>query len=413
MYDRDFLIDKLKELWDKYGKIQTKLIDKEPNFPTRTCFVREFGSIENACRLIGYDYKKSNFTLQDAQKVLDKRNGHFDILEFSKMREHAKLKCRECNHVFLASPDSLLRNKTEEYFGCPNCNHFRFIKKIEENNLKYISEDKETKKILVQCKICNSEFEGYVGNITNQKFLCQFCSQENRRNVILNKPRVFGKTTVKHQQFIEKIKIIINNNDLKWFYFLGLLMSDGHFDINANRISLWLNKKDKQIIKDISVFLGSKVKYTNNVVGIDFCLDNELFNILIDKYNINNTKTYTPCNISSLKQEYLIAFIIGFIDGDGHIRYRTDSKTPVIVIKLHKSWAENLEFLSKHLYAYFNILKYPKNCFVQQKQGTYASVSFGNQIVIKGLYDFIKKNNIPCLKRKWNKIGEYYNEVLY
>lgn len=124
MYTADYLLDKLNWLLLKHGKIQTKLIDTEPNFPTRKCFIRAFGSVENACKMIGYDeYHKHSFTIQDAQKVLDERNGHFDLLTFNGMRQKASVRCRECGAIDDIAPDSLLRNKTTNTFGCKNCNN--------------------------------------------------------------------------------------------------------------------------------------------------------------------------------------------------------------------------------------------------------------------------------------------------
>ena len=137
-YTDEYLLEKLKELWDKYGKIQAKLIDKEPNFPTRKCYIRAFGSLENACKLIGYnEYKKHKFTMIDAQKVLDERNGHFKLLTFNGMANKCVIQCKECGTVDEIVPDSLLRNKTDEYFGCKVCNqkqrqHVLAIQAIQE-----------------------------------------------------------------------------------------------------------------------------------------------------------------------------------------------------------------------------------------------------------------------------------------
>lgn len=62
----------------------------------------------------------------DAQKELDERNGHFDILDFFGMKSNkSKVKCKEKGHIFNVSIDSLLRNKNDKYFGCPYCNKKR------------------------------------------------------------------------------------------------------------------------------------------------------------------------------------------------------------------------------------------------------------------------------------------------
>lgn len=122
-YTKEYLLDKLKELWKKHGKIQGILIDSEHNFPTRKCYTKAFGSLQNACKLIGYnDYKKLKFDINDAQKVLDERNGHFTLLTFNGMSNKSLIQCKECRTIYNIIPDSLLRNKTSEHFGCVNCN---------------------------------------------------------------------------------------------------------------------------------------------------------------------------------------------------------------------------------------------------------------------------------------------------
>ena len=54
-YSNEYLLDKLTWLLKKYGKIQTKLIDHEPNFPNRKAYIRAFGSIAKACEDAGAD----------------------------------------------------------------------------------------------------------------------------------------------------------------------------------------------------------------------------------------------------------------------------------------------------------------------------------------------------------------------
>lgn len=168
IYTDEYLLEKLKELWKKYGKIQTKLIDNEPNFPTRKCYVRAFGSLENAYKLIGYnDYKKHKFTIEDAQKTLDERNGHFNLLTFNGMRNKCYIQCRECGDIFETVPDSLLRNKTNEHYGCENCNkqnckHKEAVSITEEEYVQYTLE--EIKKIYPY-----KQGYGYIYQILNLK----------------------------------------------------------------------------------------------------------------------------------------------------------------------------------------------------------------------------------------------------
>ena len=68
-YSDQQLIDGLNYLLNKYGKIQTKLIDKDKNVPNRKAYIRRFGSVQKACEYIGYkDYKKENIQLKMPRK---------------------------------------------------------------------------------------------------------------------------------------------------------------------------------------------------------------------------------------------------------------------------------------------------------------------------------------------------------
>ena len=129
-----------------------------------------------------------------------------------------------------------------------------------------------------------------------------------------------------------------------------------------------------------------------------------MFLELINKYKISDRKTYKPCDISSITGDKFIYFLIGFIDGDGCIGFRSDSNAPRIVIKLHNSWKDNLEYMSNSLYSYFGLLSAPKaNVICNNK---YATITWGNQKILFGLKNFIISNNIKVMNRKWNKIKE-------
>lgn len=298
----------------------------------------------------------NGFTIEKAQQLLDERNGQFELLNFDGVRSKNKTKCRKCGYVWNVSTDSLYRNNTRTN-GCPNCLKIDFEEKrkaIERERLKR-QEDKPI----------------------------------NKRN--------------------KRLLNAYKTKELNFFYFLGLLFSDGSFDLNKSRIVLAQNEKNNEILFQLQEIYGTKVYcYGNGVYYIDF-VAKELFKEIIEKYGITNNKTYVPCDLTSLSGKELIAFIIGFIDGDGSIGRRTDSKNPKIVIKLHKSWENNLNFMSKKLYNYFDISYFPKSVMVKKNRNSsveYATVTWGNSKIIAGLYDFILENNLIHLKRKWEKLKE-------
>lgn len=341
--------------------------------------------------------------------MLDNRNGHFEILEYFGMRKHSTVKCKECGSVFEVSIDSLLRNKTKESFGCVNCNRLSMNenhKKLLSNNNLTLITDNNDGTYCVKCNICNNLYTRLSVNLLSPKFLCPDCDDMIRNNKIIQNQHLYKENTYSIAKTHSNLQLLYNNQSFKWFYFIGLMMADGSFNSYKHRMRLFLNQKDKNVIYEIAKILECPViKQKNNCFGID--MTGQIVLTIIEKYNISNQKTYHPCDISSIKGENLLAFIIGFIDGDGNVAYRSDTKSPKITIKLHKSWKDNLEYISKNLYNYYNIPNYPKPIYVKiNNENKYSQLTIGNQKVIKGLYNFMNNNSLSVMDRKWDKIKE-------
>lgn len=161
-YTKDDLEMRLKKLLNQYGKLSSSIVDNEPNFPTRKVFIRVFGSLENAFLAIGYkEYNKHAYDIQDAQRVLDEKNGNFDLLSFNGMRNKNNTKCRTCGYEWEVVTDNLLRNHTKNH-GCPNCSNrikeYRVV--IDKEVVQYsITELKD--------KYPRKDNKGYIYRITN------------------------------------------------------------------------------------------------------------------------------------------------------------------------------------------------------------------------------------------------------
>lgn len=377
-YSREYLIEKLNYLKDKYTNPKGLDIDKEPNFPSRNVFVREFGSIKNAFREIGIvNYKKHKFNIYDAQNVLNNRNSNFVLLDFNGMRNKNLTKCKTCGYQWNVSTDSLLRNNTKSH-GCPNCLLINFYNKLEQNDLQLIESMGNKNKVM--CKKCNAIFTIHSSNATCENFNCQYCSKID----------------------IKKYKLSLLNEDLlQSYYILGFALADGSFQ--ENRLKFYIQKKDAQIVYDIANYLGISelIHVRKNSIGFS-CMDTSTIAFLKDKYNIKNNKTYEPCNLTPMfNSDNFTAFIIGFIDGDGSFRHRSDTNASFYIIKLHKNWESNLNLMSAHLYNSVGITKHPIAIDIHQNDKVYTSLTIGNQKVIQCLNNFILKNKLFVLNRKW------------
>ena len=400
-YSKEHLIEKLKWLLEKYGTIQTQTIDNEPEFPSRKAYIRVFGSIKQACEEIGYyEYQRGKFNIGDAQKILNQRNNNFDLLNFNGMREKNLTKCRTCGYTWSVSTDSLLRNNTPSH-GCPNCTKNNIKENLFNCGFAYINDYNGI--YTVRCLKCKNVFSRYLSNITNPKFNCPECSSLEKYTKITANRELYSEKTIKFGESLFHLKRIVEEQSLMWFYILGFLFADGYFYTDGYRFQLTINKQDEDTLNKIAEFLECKVRKYKNVVEIKVS-GGEIVKCLIEKYKISNKKTYEPCDISSINNENLIAFIIGFIDGDGCIKKRTDSDLYNITIKLHKNWENNLNIMITKLYYFFGLTKIPHTNIVKSNNNEYVSITFGNSVILNKLMDFIRKNNIPAIHRKWDKI---------
>ena len=115
----------------------------------------------------------------------------------------------------------------------------------------------------------------------------------------------------------------------------------------------------------------------------------------MNKYGILYKKTYNPCSFKDFKfynKNLLMAMFIGIIDGDGCISKCGKS----IVITAHKSWVKFYQELVEYLNLPFHIR-------IIKNTNTIA-IACGNKEGRFILQNFINQNNLPLLKRKWNRL---------
>lgn len=172
-------------------------------------------------------------------------------------------------------------------------------------------------------------------------------------------------------------------------YWIGFLLADGHFS-NSKRIKLCLANKDSEHVKIFCDKIGCNFilnKDKNPEVTI---MHTEVVSKLCEKFKIKSNKTYFPADISSITGEKLTALTIGFIDGDGCIKFQTGRNKPLLSIKCHNSWLNNLKYMFGQAYI--------------DKGSGYALVNIGKIETLKYYKNFVVENNLPILKRKWDKI---------
>lgn len=212
------------------------------------------------------------------------------------------------------------------------------------------------------------------------------------------------KTRSKHEQNIlenmRRGKKIDHNyfqslNDKKAYY-LGFLYADGCVRPNRNEIKIGLSSIDRSWLEDFQKELQSERTIKDYTTNKGFLVSELIFSSLqiksdLAKYGIVPSKTYKKGSLKVIPKDFQLAFIKGFIDGDGSIiYYQNTNQVRLSVVSYDKNILEDIK-------KYFNL-----HCsIVQNKQGNWT-ISYSTLPAIEictKLYDL----NTPCLERKYKK----------
>lgn len=164
-------------------------------------------------------------------------------------------------------------------------------------------------------------------------------------------------------------------------YILGILMADGWIRSDRNEIGIKLQKSDKHTIELIKKELKIKNKITegNNNCGITFC--SSTIKKDLEVLGLTSGKTYKEISLPNI--DYISDFIIGFLDGDGHISIGKNGRIQIGISSLSVTILNQIkEYLNN-----FNI-----NCKI------YCDKRSNKNIKLKDLYSLIIADNPSRLK---------------
>lgn len=108
-------------------------------------------------------------------------------------------------------------------------------------------------------------------------------------------------------------------------YFAGFCLADGslHITNNTSRLTISIHQNDRNILENFCQWmqypLQGIISGTNNKISLRIS-DPILANCLAP-YGIVPNKTYYPNLTLNIPDEYIKPFLIGFIDGDGTLKY--------------------------------------------------------------------------------------------
>lgn len=201
------------------------------------------------------------------------------------------------------------------------------------------------------------------------------------------------------------------DGSLQSFYWMGYLMADGYMHHGLGQIVLVSAKTDKDHMTAYAAYLGGKVHRYKGIS--DFTgLSREHYRVSIadcraaakiaQKYDWKPRKTYNPPSVEILSRALetdnnFLAFLIGFIDGDGHIVKSHHG----IRVENHASWINFHQFLLDTL-SRIGILT--RNIKAAINSDGYSDFNL-NHYTTEHLKHFIDKHQLTVLSRKWDKIG--------
>jgi len=202
----------------------------------------------------------------------------------------------------------------------------------------------------------------------------------------------------------------LNINSCYWW---GFIMADGYIN-DIGVLAITLSSKDKIHLEKLSKILGCNLMLHTKKASKYSGENSSYCTLRIQDKNIikkwasifglvnNKTKTYFPPNLSIfINKEYLVNFMIGFIDGDGCI-WKTEkangkNKWINLRIEIHANWLNTLELISKKLKEFYEI-----DSKVKVGKKGYARLEINTKNSLKILYDY--STNLDCMERKWEKL---------
>lgn len=198
------------------------------------------------------------------------------------------------------------------------------------------------------------------------------------------------------------------------YYWLGFLIADGNFSFSNYTIRLRIHKKDLNHLEKFAKFCKGYVNYkiSGNCIGA-YLSDKNTFTTLVEKYKINSNKTKNPFNFDLIPENFKLAFITGFIDGDGSI-YTSECKSirdnrvclrTFLKIQIDLAWIEELGKMSIFLLGENRA----KIKLASHKKSNISELVINNHTFLKSLYEKILALSLPILNRKWDRCKEIPN----
>ena len=183
-------------------------------------------------------------------------------------------------------------------------------------------------------------------------------------------------------------------------YWIGFLLADGYFheDRKVVGVTLW-NDDAEHLVRLSSLLGGPKVRVYGRYCRVELCHP-EAFDLIIGRIGSLRRKTQNPPDVASIEMtdEEQFALIVGYIDGDGHIKKTGYSAAR---IKGHISWMNNYRYWYKFWNEYLTVRCTGR---VRSTSAGYAVIDLTAESIGKAKERAIELG-LPILARKWDCVS--------
>lgn len=194
-------------------------------------------------------------------------------------------------------------------------------------------------------------------------------------------------------------------------YWAGFLAADGNI-LNGKKIQVDLSIKDRIILENFKNSLDSNMPIKTRIIKSGYKIGNEscyfrftslqIAEDLLKNFNIGERKTFNlkPPNIKD--ENLIMAFVIGFIDGDGSVSIRRKS------IEITSGSTEILEWIKFYFDKWQSSSRGRNNGIEKYKnrKNAFRYRISGRRMMT--IYKILKNINVPKLKRKWGEEGDCF-----
>jgi hypothetical protein len=263
---------------------------------------------------------------------------------------------------------------------------------------------------MIKCNSCKEkklEFLFYYRNKKQniRRKTCKNCINLKNKKIRLEKRnpnlRKYSKYTLNEEAFNQETEEV--------YYYAGLLAADGCLfktSEKSKRLSLTLHEKDITTIENFKNFIkfdGNILFYRKKYPYISITGANKLVNTLEKKFNIvtNKSLIYNPPKIDNLN--LALAFIVGYIDGDGCLYKSKNGKFYQIQILGTQKMLDFVCNIFKKIEPSFNLKPRKSSSKTDSVKAIAISGNFkSDNYKYKNILKHLLGTNVPKMKRKWN-----------